>query len=124
MNTLGERLQYIRKKNNLTQEKVAEALGISIETISRYENNWMFPTAHILVKLCSLYNCSADFILCLADRADPHSTETDLKDFISLSQKIIYSGNEIPIQYKKLILESIDHTLQLIDKVSQINSGT
>lgn len=124
MNTIGERLQYIRKRNNLTQEKAAEILGVSIETISRYENNRMFPSAHILMKICSLYSCSADFILCLTNIPELSNTEADLKDFISLSQKIIYSGNEIPIHYRELIIESIEHTLQLINKISQINSGT
>lgn len=36
--TLGERLRNYRFENNLTQEKIAQLLGVSIFTVSRAEN--------------------------------------------------------------------------------------
>lgn len=40
---LGENLRNLRIKNELTQEKLAEALGVSPQAISRWENNSTYP---------------------------------------------------------------------------------
>lgn len=37
MNTIGERLKYLRKLNNLTQKQVAEKTGVQRGNISHYE---------------------------------------------------------------------------------------
>ena len=37
-NLLGERLRALRKRNDLTQEQLAERLGVSFQTISKWEN--------------------------------------------------------------------------------------
>lgn len=34
----GENLQYLRKKNNITQEKLAEAFEVSRQTVSKWES--------------------------------------------------------------------------------------
>ena len=46
--TLGKRIQYIRKSKNITQEKLAELIGINVSSISHIENGKYFPTAENL----------------------------------------------------------------------------
>ena len=48
----------IRKKNNLTQEKLAELLDVSIEHISRIENCKYTCSITLIIKMCSLFNLS------------------------------------------------------------------
>lgn len=58
-----DRLRALREDNDLTQTQVAEYLGTSQTMYARYERRASeLPIRH-LVKLCRLYNISADFIL-------------------------------------------------------------
>jgi transcriptional regulator with XRE-family HTH domain len=48
--SIGERLRTIRKQKNLTLQKVHELTGISIATLSNWENNKRMPTTSGLKK--------------------------------------------------------------------------
>lgn len=61
-----DKLRALREDNDLTQTQVAEYLGTSQTMYARYERRASeLPIRH-LVKLCRLYNISADFILSTA----------------------------------------------------------
>ncbi|MEI7483388.1 MAG: helix-turn-helix transcriptional regulator [Ignavibacteriota bacterium] len=53
--TIGKNLAFLRELNNMTQEKVAEYLGIKRETISYYENGSRNTPLDILNNLSDLY---------------------------------------------------------------------
>jgi DNA-binding XRE family transcriptional regulator len=53
-------LLNIRKQNNLTQEKLAEILDVSIEHISRIENCRYTCSITLVFKICSIFNMSID----------------------------------------------------------------
>ncbi|MEK3868306.1 MULTISPECIES: helix-turn-helix domain-containing protein [Paenibacillus] len=48
MQYIGERLRAIRKNRNLTQQKIFERSGISVGTLSDWENNKRAPTTSAL----------------------------------------------------------------------------
>ena len=53
---LGEIFKEYRLKNNLTQEKIAEKLGISVKYISRIENGIGGVKVETLVKYMNILN--------------------------------------------------------------------
>ncbi len=57
--TIGEKLQHIRTEAGLTQEVVADAIGISRQTLSGWENNKSLPDARAIALLSELYGVSA-----------------------------------------------------------------
>ncbi len=61
--TLGTNLKYLRLKNGYTQKYVAEQLKISSQTISKWENNWIYPDIDNLILLSELYHISLDVLL-------------------------------------------------------------
>ena len=52
----GKRLRELRQQKGLTQEKVAESIGIQPENYSRIENGLSFPKSENIVKLSKLFN--------------------------------------------------------------------
>lgn len=52
----GKRINTIRKKNNLTQEQLADILNIDPKTISRLENGYFFTSYENLEKIASALN--------------------------------------------------------------------
>ena len=52
---IGERIKELRKKNDLTQERLAEKIGISNVSLSKIENGKSFPDCDNLEKIiCAL----------------------------------------------------------------------
>lgn len=60
---IGIKIKNARIKAKLTQEQVAEALGVSRQTISNWENEKTYPDIVSVVKMSDLYNISLDHLL-------------------------------------------------------------
>ena len=61
--TTGEKLQSLRKQNNYTQEELADIMGVSRQSISKWESDIAFPETEKLITLSKLYKCSIDYLL-------------------------------------------------------------
>ena len=61
--SLGERLIELRKNKKLSQEEVAEKLGVSRQTISKWELDQSLPDFDKILPLCKLYNITSDELL-------------------------------------------------------------
>lgn len=59
---LGERLKELRKKRNLKQEEVAEAINISRQAYAKWETNGAEPSVSFLIELAKFFNVSIDYI--------------------------------------------------------------
>ena len=60
---IGERLRAIRADHDLSQEGLAEALGVQRETIGQWERGVTPPSFSAIVKICDLYHVDADYIM-------------------------------------------------------------
>lgn len=52
-----------RKKAGLTQQQVADELGISDSAVNQWEKGKSFPRTEFLPKLAKLYGCTVDDLL-------------------------------------------------------------
>lgn len=60
---LGKNITEIREKRGLTQEELAEKIGVSRKTISNWENAIKKPRLQDLLKLCDALSCDLDYLL-------------------------------------------------------------
>lgn len=72
--SFGQNLQFLRKmRNKMTQEELAEKLGVSRQTVSKWELDAACPEMNKLIELCELFSCSMDQLvredLCVNDAA-------------------------------------------------------
>ena len=59
--SLGRNLQYLRQlSGNMTQENLADRLGVSRQTISKWEMDAANPEMEKALELCKIFNCSLD----------------------------------------------------------------
>ena len=61
--TLGNSLFHARKKSGLSQEVVAEKIGVSRQTISKWETNETVPDVYQSKKMAKLYKISLDELI-------------------------------------------------------------
>lgn len=61
---LGSNIQTLRKLHgNMTQEKLAERMNVSRQTVSKWENGEAYPELDKLMELSSLFSCTLDTLL-------------------------------------------------------------
>jgi len=68
--TIGEKIKALRKKNGITQEKLAEALGISYQAVSKWECGAASPDLSLIAPLTKCFNVSADELLGITESED------------------------------------------------------
>ena len=79
---IGKNIAALRKKNNFTQETLAQRLGITPQAVSKWETGAGLPEASLLVELAGLFDASLDDILQAERPIEP------VEDFISRNQSI------------------------------------
>ena len=57
---IGNNIKQLRQQNNLTQDQVAEKLGVSYQAISKWENNANTPDIALLPHIANLFGVSID----------------------------------------------------------------
>ena len=61
--TLGKRIMQLRKSKGLTQDQLAEQLGVTAQAVSKWENNQSCPDITLLPKLAEIFGVSTDALL-------------------------------------------------------------
>lgn len=62
---IGQRIRVIRSQRNMTQEQLAEAVGVGTTHISHIETGNSTPSVQVLVDIINALDCSADDLLCI-----------------------------------------------------------
>ena len=57
---IGEMIAYHRKRNAITQAQLAEAIGVSVQAVSKWERHISYPDIMVLPRLADLLGTSID----------------------------------------------------------------
>jgi transcriptional regulator with XRE-family HTH domain len=63
LTALGARLAEVRRSKNVTQEDLADMLGVSPKHISHVENATSCLSLKNLIKFCTIFDCSLDYLV-------------------------------------------------------------
>lgn len=92
MKTFGEKLRYIRKQLDLTQQEISDKLGVARSTYSLYEANKRRPNIDTLEKLKNLTGIDNFYILFKSDQDETVKDE---------ARKIVASSNKKTVRDKE-----------------------
>jgi len=70
MGLFGLRLRTLRTGKRLTQEDLAEKLGVTKASISRYELSAIYPSVEVLIEISKYFDVSVDYLLGLSEKID------------------------------------------------------
>lgn len=88
--SFAENLKILRKEKYLSQEQLAEVMGVSRQAVSKWEQGSGYPETEKLIELAKKLDVSLDVLL--LDKAPASDTETETK--VALSEK----GLTVPIE--------------------------
>lgn len=91
-------LRIIRDKRNINQLKLALEVGITQESISKYENDTAFPSKDILIKLANYLNCSIDYLLGRTDNPSLNKEKISTED--EKIENLIFRYNKLSDENK------------------------
>ncbi len=96
--SVGIKIKEIRKRIGITQERLADLIGVSLMTVRRWEWGNTSPSASMLPKLAEALNTSVEYLMGLTDDAPP---ETPLKQLLENLTK------SLPIKEKEKITDPL-----------------
>ncbi len=110
MNNIGKRIKELRKKNDLTQEQLADYLGVTYKAVSKWECGLTTPDLSLIMPLARILQISADELLggkqeeiderrIEFDRHCDNHIMYDIKENYQIALKAV---NEYPMDYKYL----------------------
>lgn len=92
----GERIRSLRKQAGLKQSELAEQLGVSTSAVGMYENNRRVPPRPVLLRLCSIFHVTADYLL--AEQTAPSDLEEELdalKNKLMRQEGLLFHGKPV-----------------------------
>lgn len=94
----GQVLKKLRLQEGLTQQQLADRLGITKSVVSYYELHERTPSPEILIKLAAIFHVSTDYLLGLDKKETVDLTGLDENDIITIKHLIatLRSKNEKP----------------------------
>ncbi len=79
---IGSNIAALRKEKGITQEELANALGVSAQAVSKWENNSSCPDVSLLTVIADYFGVTVDALLRSGaeeiTRADPPSTDDNV----------------------------------------------
>ena len=138
MNTqLGEKIRTLRKSRNLSQEVLAQYLGISFQAVSKWEKGETLPDVMLIPAIASFFEISTDELFdynrietskkvqkaCwdIADyrKEQPKRAETELRKLLKQ-----YPGNDIILTNLSYVLQSLEKNEELISLCKSLIAAT
>ena len=119
-NTLGSRISESRKRKGITQDQLAEHMGVSTQAVSKWENDISCPDISLLPSLADYFNMSIDELL---RGKNPHSVqlvpESERKDFDKMMLKMAVlsaQGDIVNINLPLVLLKAaLDSGMQMMN---------
>ena len=91
----GDRLKKLRQQEGMSQQQLADRLGVTKSVVSYYELRERYPSPEVLVKLSSIFHTSTDFLLGLERKGEcVDLSGLDDEDIITIKRLITSLRNK------------------------------
>lgn len=90
----GNTLKKLRLQEGLTQQQLADRLGLTKSVISYYELQERYPSPEVLIKLASVFHVSTDFLLGLNREETIDLSGLDEEDIITIKRLVTSLKNK------------------------------
>lgn len=104
----GENLYNLRKKQKISQEKLADKIGVSRQSVSKWENGTAYPEMNRIFELCKIFHCKLNDLV-----------NDNILDFDSLDKEVKMSVVKFNKE-KQNKLKIVSKTISIFSKILQV----
>ena len=104
----GENLYNLRKKQKISQEKLAEKIGVSRQSVPKWENGTAYPEMNRIFELCKIFHCKLNDLV-----------NDNILDFDSLDKEVKMSVVKFNKE-KQNKLKIVSKTISIFSKILQV----
>lgn len=88
---IGDTIKYLRKEKDITQDELADILGVSYQSVSRWETGTCYPDMELLPVISDFFGVTVDKLLGVNENIEREKVAQYLSRFQeSISQGKIY----------------------------------
>ena len=81
--TLGRRIQALRREQGMTQDALAERMGVTPQAVSKWENDLTSPDTINLIRLADILDADVEYLA-----TGNHSKHTPVPQVVTVVQKV------------------------------------
>ncbi len=107
MNIFGERLKRLRQSKKLTQQDLADELGISPSTIGMYEQGRREPDRTTLLAMSRFFGVSVDFLLAADSSQDVCSIIDGMRNQAKSANSLMFNGVPIDEEDSDMLFDAM-----------------
>lgn len=116
--TTGSRIREIRKKKKLTQEDIANKLGMGRSNFGHIENDRVIPSSSDLKIIADLLDTTSDYLLGKSNDSSKHDDKLESLDDILdidtlLKKNVVFKGRSLTEEQKRRVSDLIRIALEL-----------
>lgn len=109
------RIRQEREISGLTQDLLSEKIGLSRQTLINYESGKSPVPIDVILKMCEVFGCEAEYLLCASDQRN--RVNTDLCEATKLSEKAVENILDLNRGTKPLIGDLRTENIKTLDKI-------
>ena len=117
---MKEQLQQLRKSRGLTQDDLAEILGISLSSYQKYERDAISPSYETLCKIADFYHVTTDYLLGRGPATDPF----DMLQLPEDQKSVMERFASFPDDVRAIILDAIKELAEAAKKRQKLDTTT
>lgn len=128
--TIGDKILYLRQKLDMKQKELADKVGITEATLSRYENGKRNPRGDIAAKLAKALGVTTDYLLnensndvSQHKASTPHKREQKDHDTFMEDAKALFMNGELDEDDKEKIFKDISDLFWESKKINKEKSS-
>ena len=72
---IGETIKKLRKEREITQEEFSEVLGVSCQSVSRWENNSCYPDIELIPMIAAFFGISTDKLMGIDETVEKEAVD-------------------------------------------------
>ena len=121
---LQDEIYHLRSKARLSRERFAEIMGVSHQSVSKWESGASSPDIRNLVKMAKLFGVSMDTLLLGGDRRTSEIIREITPNYATMDQGLEYAG-QLETEYMQCMEEGLDieQYHALFDAIGNLPAG-
>lgn len=124
--TLGDKISGLRKQREMTQDELAEKMGVTSQAVSKWENNLSIPDLPILIALADLFHVTLDYLARDREkpvRMVPEENRKHLEDLLLRVSVLSADGDRIKVNLPLALVKIAKDMGMELPQVGGMNLG-